>query len=149
MRSGLNFSSSASLGLTLVYFKLEVEFEIELYSSLTSVEFFPFQWSMSRPLLGLILLNEKVRNLAFKGNPHRQINDYLSEVNSFSVNLSETEVYIGHPRPIFVVKFPLCHQFEGGILNISIVMTSLICRIVKNQQQQQLKLLLISLAPTF
>ena len=80
MSSGLNFSSSASLGLTLVYFK----FEIELYSSF-SVEFFPFQWSMSRPLLGLILLNEKVRNLACKGNPHRQINDYLSEVNSFSV----------------------------------------------------------------
>lgn len=85
MRSGLNFSSSASLGLTLVYFKFEVEFEIELYSSLTSVEFFAFQWSMSRPLLGLILLNEKVRHLACKGNPHRQINDYLSEVNSFSV----------------------------------------------------------------
>lgn len=67
MSSGLNFSSSPSLGLTLVYFK----FEIELYSSLTSVEFFPFQWSMSRPLLGLILLNEKVRNFVGKGNPHR------------------------------------------------------------------------------
>ena len=80
---GLNFSLSSSLGLTSVYFKFE--FEIELYSSLTFVEFFPFQWSMSRPLLGLILLNEKVRNLACKGNPYRQINDYLSEVNSFSV----------------------------------------------------------------
>lgn len=62
--SDLNFSSSASLGLT------SVEFEIELYSRLT-VEFFPFQWSMSRPLLGLILLNEKVRNLVCKGNPRR------------------------------------------------------------------------------
>ena len=68
--SDLNFSSSASLGLTSVYFKFQVEFEIELYSRLT-VEFFPFQWSMSRPLLGLILLNEKVRNLVCKGNPRR------------------------------------------------------------------------------
>ena len=33
--SDLNFSSSASLGLTSVYFKFEVEFEIELYSRLT------------------------------------------------------------------------------------------------------------------